>query len=66
LPEDPASNSHAVLHSQQASTISDETAWRIAQECREIVQSCLREEEWGDADREFFRIISGGNSLEGS
>jgi hypothetical protein len=38
----------------------DEAAWRMAQECRGIVQTCLREEEWHDADQEFFRIISRG------
>jgi hypothetical protein len=32
-------------------------AWRIAKKCRGIVQACLREEEWRDADREFFRVI---------
>lgn len=31
-------------------------AIRIARRCRFTVQACLREEEWGDADREFYRI----------
>lgn len=31
-------------------------AIRIAQRCRFTVQACLREEEWVDADREFYRI----------
>lgn len=32
-------------------------AWRLAQRCRSIVQGCLREEEWLDADREFCTAI---------
>jgi hypothetical protein len=35
-------------------------AWRVARECREVVQSCLREEEWAGADREFFKVIVNG------
>jgi hypothetical protein len=31
-------------------------AIRIAQRCRHVIQVCLREEEWGDADREFYLI----------
>jgi hypothetical protein len=31
-------------------------AIRMAQRCRRIVQTCLREEEWIDADREFYRV----------
>ena len=34
-----------------------ETAVRAARRCRCIVQACLREEEWGEADREFFGFI---------
>jgi len=33
-----------------------DAAIRIARRCRHIIQSCLREEEWGDADREFYLI----------
>ena len=52
---------------QSASTLIDlgaaeGLAWRVARRCREVVQSCLREEEWADADQEFFRIISDGVS----
>jgi hypothetical protein len=36
----------------------EETARRIARQCRHVVQACLREEEWQDADCEFFDIIS--------
>ena len=37
-------------------------AWsiRLARQCRHIIQACLREEEWGDADREFYRVIRQG------
>jgi hypothetical protein len=37
-----------------------ETAVRLAVQCRRIVQACLREEEWLDADREFYLIIRAG------
>jgi hypothetical protein len=37
-----------------------EIAWQLAQQCRSIVQACLREEEWQDADREFCDVISQG------
>ena len=33
-----------------------EAAIRIARRCRYIVQACLREEEWLDADREFYLV----------
>ena len=34
-----------------------ETAIRTARKCRRIVQACLREEEWIEADREFYAAI---------
>lgn len=38
--------------------------WSLARNlgrgCRRVIQSCLREEEWGDADEEFARIIFDG------
>lgn len=34
-----------------------ETALRAARRCRRVVQACLREEEWADADEEFYLII---------
>ena len=37
-----------------------ETAVRLAVQCRRIVQACLREEEWLDADHEFYLIILAG------
>jgi hypothetical protein len=33
-----------------------EAAIRIARRCRHVIQGCLREEEWADADDEFYRI----------
>jgi hypothetical protein len=33
-----------------------ETAIRIARRCRHVIQACLREDEWADADQEFYRI----------
>ncbi len=45
---------------ERASVVTDEAAWHMAQKCRNIVQACLREEEWLDADREFFQVISAG------
>jgi hypothetical protein len=37
-----------------------ELALRLARRCRHIIQACLREEEWQDADREFYLIIREG------
>ncbi|MEW4571306.1 hypothetical protein AB1L88_25820 [Tautonia sp. JC769] len=31
-------------------------AIRIARNCRHVIQGVLREEEWIDADREFYRV----------
>ena len=43
--------------------------WRIARHlgrgCLHVIQSCLREEEWGDADEEFARIIFDGLKQRG-
>jgi hypothetical protein len=35
-------------------------AIRLARACRNVIQAVLREEEWGDADREFTQIIRQG------
>jgi hypothetical protein len=32
-------------------------ALRMARRCRHVIQGCLREEEWGDADAEFYAVI---------
>ncbi len=41
---------------QPTSPAIHETAIRIARGCRRIVQACLREEEWDEADREFYLV----------
>lgn len=33
---------------------------RLAGQCRHVVQACLREEEWLDADQEFSSITAAG------
>ena len=35
-------------------------AIRLAKQCREVIQGCLREEESRDCDTEFYRIIHEG------
>lgn len=45
-----------IIESQAADPRTHETAIRIARRCRHIVQACLREEEWADADREFYKV----------
>jgi hypothetical protein len=42
---------------QPADPAIHEAAIRMARRCRFIVQACLREEEWGEADREFYLVI---------
>jgi hypothetical protein len=44
------------IESQSTDHLTHETAIRIARRCRHIVQACLREEEWAEADREFYRV----------
>jgi hypothetical protein len=39
------------------SRIAEDLAMRIARDCRYIIQGCLREEEWQDADQEFYEVI---------
>ncbi|HEY4308775.1 MAG TPA: hypothetical protein VGN12_04915 [Pirellulales bacterium] len=53
---------HRTITSAEVSS-DDALAWQLARQCREIVQSCLREEEWTDADREFFAVISAGKAV---
>ena len=45
-----------IIESQPADARTHEAAIRIARRCRHIVQACLREEEWADADREFYKV----------
>lgn len=47
-------------NSQPTDRRTHETAVRLAVQCRRIVQVCLREEEWIEADREFYQIIRDG------
>lgn len=54
-----ANPSNRVRASCPNSAIS-ELAWRLAKRCRNVVQACLREEEWRDADREFHAVILRG------
>lgn len=35
-------------------------AIRLARACRHVIQTVLREEEWGEADREFYLVIRQG------
>lgn len=44
------------VDSQPADPGIHAVAIRMARRCRNIVQACLREEEWADADREFYRV----------
>ncbi len=36
------------------------TAMRLARACRYVIQAVLGEEEWRDADREFYLVIRQG------
>jgi hypothetical protein len=44
------------IENQPTDALTHETSIRIARRCRFIIQAVLREEEWTDADREFYRI----------
>jgi hypothetical protein len=44
------------IESRSADPAVHVAAIRIARRCRFTVQACLREEEWSDADREFYVI----------
>jgi hypothetical protein len=35
-------------------------AMRLARACRNVIQAVLREEEWRDADHEFYLVIRQG------
>ena len=43
--------------SQPADPRIHEAAVRMARRCRYLIQACLREEEWLDADREFYLVL---------
>jgi hypothetical protein len=42
---------------KQKDALLPAAALRMARRCRHIVQGCLREEEWADADAEFYSVI---------
>jgi hypothetical protein len=44
------------IENQPADPRVHAVAIRIARRCRWKIQACLREEEWGDADREFYLV----------
>jgi hypothetical protein len=44
------------IENQPTDARTHETAIRIARRCRHIIQGVLREEEWREADREFYRV----------
>ena len=46
-----------IMSHQPADPTIHEAAIRLARRCRGIVQACLREEEWNEADREFYLVI---------
>ncbi len=46
-----------LITSQPADPRIHEAAVRMARRCRYLVQACLREEEWMDADREFYLVV---------
>lgn len=46
-----------VIDHQPADPLVHETAIRIARRCRHTIQCLLREDEWRDADREFYLVV---------
>jgi hypothetical protein len=53
-------NGIAAVSTVRRSKDIDFLANRLAKECRYVIQGCLREEEWADADREFFAVLAQG------
>ena len=45
------------ISQQPADPRIHEAAIRMAKRCRYLIQACLREEEWMDADREFYLVL---------
>ena len=45
------------VSSDAADPVIHEAAIRMARRCRWLIQACLRDEEWGDADREFYLVL---------
>ncbi|HVX12080.1 MAG TPA: hypothetical protein VHC22_12940 [Pirellulales bacterium] len=57
-------NAHGRDNSSAGADVGDEClrglARRLARACRRVIQACLREEEWRDADEEFYDVILAG------
>lgn len=49
-----------LIHSEPCDPRVHETAIGMARRCRFIIQAVLREEEWADADYEFYLVIREG------
>ena len=49
-----------LIHSEACDPRVHRAAIGMARRCRHIIQACLREEEWSDADFEFYMIIREG------
>jgi hypothetical protein len=56
----PAVLSADVLPKRSRAAQLNEAASRVARECRNGIQGCLREEEWLDVDREFHWVFLRG------
>ncbi len=48
------------IDTHSADVVIHALAIRLAKQCRQIIQGCLREEEWRDCDLEYYRIIRAG------
>jgi hypothetical protein len=48
------------IETHSADVVLHALAIRLAKQCRHIIQGCLREDEWRDADLEFYRVIRSG------
>jgi hypothetical protein len=48
------------IETHSADVVIHALSIRLAKQCRHIIQGCLREEEWRDADFEFYRVIRAG------
>lgn len=48
------------IETHSADVVIHALSIRLAKQCRNVIQCCLREEEWRDADMEFYRLIRAG------
>ncbi|MBX9653887.1 hypothetical protein K2Y11_09760 [bacterium] len=53
-------HNHREIETARDDRRDDRLTWRLARECRSIIQGCLREEEWRNADLAFFDVIQAG------